>query len=342
MKEIVVALVHGLLAVLTLVACTEIGPPSGDITPPQVIEFTPNGEDIPIDSSITVRFSEPMSESLLQGQVVVLLSERVDAAFLKDIDSLPLSASRRAELVDCEISLDEDHILLSLKPKKVLMPGRAYEVVVSAAATDAAGNPLVKDINRDNHGMPVGQSAHMQHVFKTHTDAQAQNSSGNGVVLSEVQANPVGDDSQGEYIELICLSETPCDLTGYHISDQNADASSQSISACQTDTTSVLQPRQVALVVSRSFVMPSDVAPGATLLCVDGSMLTPYGLKNSPGETIVIFNSQGLEVTRYGGWMDFSTHEGCSAIRRDLYAADSQENWVVRTDETCRSPGRVD
>jgi hypothetical protein len=342
MTMLLKAPVCSVLALLPMIACTDVGPPSGDTVAPQVIEFTPQGHDVPLDAIITVRFSEPMSETLLRDQVVVVVAEQVDAEFLKDLDSPPLSVSRQAAVVGCEGSFDQDHILLSLNPITPLAPGCTYQVVVSAAATDAAGNPLVNGLSRDNHGMLVGQNAHVQHTFTTHLDAQPQKFSGDSVVISEVQANPTGDDSQGEYIELICLGDTPCDPSGYRISDQSGDGSGQIITVCSSDGSSVLQPQQVALLVSLSFVPPSDLASGTTLLCVDGSLLTPYGLKNSAGEVLTILNPAGQEMTRYGGYIDFSTHENCSATRRDLRAADSQENWEVRSNDTCRSPGWVD
>jgi hypothetical protein len=342
MKKIFRATMCGVLALLPIPACTEVGPPSGDTVAPQVIEFTPQGEDVPRDATITVRFSESMSEALVHDHVVVVPSEQVDADFLKDLDSPPLSVSRQAAVVDCESSFDQDHVLLSLNPSALLAPGSTYQVVVSAAATDAAGNPLVNSLSRDNHGMLIGQNAHAQHTFTTHLDVQPPNVSGDAVVISEVQANPLGEDSQGEYIELICLGAAPCDLSGYRISDQSGDASGQSIVGCSTDGSLILQPQHVALLVSRSFVPPSDLTSETTALCIDSTTLTPYGLKNSAGEVLTILNPLGQEVTRYGGSIDFSIHENCSAIRIDLQAADSQENWEVRTGETCRSPGWVD
>ncbi len=342
MKALITIAVYSALALVPVVACMEVGPPAGDTVSPQVIEFTPQGEDVPLDTIITVRFSEPMSETLLHDQVVVVQSETVDAEFLKDLDSPPLSASRQAALVGCASSFDQDHVLFSLKPNLPLASGCTYQVIVSAAATDAAGNPLVESLSRDNHGMLVGQNTHVQHAFKTHLEAQPQNLSADSVVLSEVQANPIGEDSLGEYIELICFGDTPCDMSGYRISDQSGDGLGQTIAGCPPDETSVLQPQQVALLVSRSFVPPSDLAPATKLLCVDSSTLTPYGLKNSKGEVLTILNPLGQEVTRYGGYIDFSTQEGCSATRLDLGAADSQENWVVQSGEICRSPGWID
>ena len=51
---------------------------------------------------------------------------------------------------------------------------------------------------------------------------------------------------------------------------------------------------------------------------------------------------EGTEIARYGGFVDFSSQEGCSAIRLDPAAADGPDNWAVPDSEPCRSPGWVE
>jgi hypothetical protein len=45
-------------------------------------------------------------------------------------------------------------------------------------------------------------------------------------------------------------------------------------------------------------------------------------------------------VCRYGGWLDLSSDEGCSATRLDLAAPDSPDNWEIGV--SCRTPGWVE
>ena len=101
----------------------------------------------------------------------------------------------------------------------------------------------------------------------------------------------------------------------------------------------MLSPGKAALLVGESFIPPSDLIPNTVVICTDRSTLTPRGLKNSGGEVLVLKDPNGTELARYGGWIDFSSREGCSATRLSLTAPDSEENWSIPLEEPCRSPG---
>jgi hypothetical protein len=332
------------LACCTLVcSCLGMGPPEGDIVPPTVMELRPQGNQVPLDACVSVLFSEPVDPAAgPDGLVVVAMAELVDSEFLEDLDRPPLSA-RRAEIpLACTTGTDAGGSRLILQPEDPLQPSRAYLVVVSAAVCDLAGNPLVVDLHFDNRGRALGRYTHVLHEFSTVAappDPDPVPDPVSGLLFTEILANPEGTESAGEYAEILNAGSDSVNLAGFRLDDTGGMDQGDLLGPCAEGAETVLPPGEAALLVGQSFVAPADLLPKTVLVCTDRSTLTPRGLKNSGGEVLVLKDTTGRELARYGGWVDFSSREGCAAVRLSLTAPDGPENWAIPEGEPCRSPG---
>lgn len=322
-------------------SCLGMEPPDGDIIPPTVMEFRPEGDQVPLDARISVLFTEPVDpQAGPDGLVMVAMAELVDNEFLTDLDRPPLS-SRRAEIpIKCSASTDAGGSRVILEPLDPLQSDRAYLVVVSAAVTDLAGNPLVAGLYFDERGRAQGRHTHILHEFKTvyvPPDPDPDPDPVSGLLFTEILANPEGTESAGEYAEIMNAGSESVDLSGLYIDDNGTEG--DLLGPCSEGDPTTLAPGKVALLVGESFFAPSDMLPGTVVVCTDRSTLTPRGLKNSGGEVLVLKDSGGSELARYGGWVDFSSREGCSATRLSLSAPDGADNWAIPEVEPCKSPG---
>jgi hypothetical protein len=332
---------------LLLCSCLGMEPPDGDIVPPTVMEFRPEGDQVPLDARISVLFTEPVAPNTgPDGLVMVAVAELVDNEFLTDLDRPPLS-SRRAEIpIKCNTGTEAGGSRVVLIPYDPLQPSRAYLVVVSAAVTDLAGNPLVADLYFDERGRAQGRHTHILHEFTTiyvpDPDPDPDPDPVSGLLFTEILANPEGTESAGEYVEVMNTGGETVDLSGLRIDDTGGADEGDLLGPCAEGQPTALAPGKVALLVGESFFAPTDLIPGTVVVCTDRSTVTPRGLKNSGGEVLVLKNSSGSELARYGGWIDFSSREGCSATRLSLTAPDGAENWSIPTEDPCRSPGWFD
>lgn len=345
-----------LLLGVVLGSCMNPGPPGLDIEPPVVVGFSPEGQDVDPETLLTVWFSEPMDDALVDDPLVFVLAyEDADEDFFKDADRPPLASKRQKLLVPCAIesSPSADRVLLS--PEHKLDAGKAYLVVVSAAVKDLAGNPLVLDPYLDDKGVMVGLGGHVLHYFRTRPGGQDPDDdpvddpvddpddkpSGDArVVLSEVMANPSGTESHGEYLELVNLGPSSVDLAAWLIGDKGQAGQGDMIGPCMESSETVLEPKSVGLLVGESFVIPEGLPGDVLVVCTDRNSLTPRGLKNDKGEVLVLSDDKGVEVDRYGGWLSMK-RDGCSATRVDLEAEDSEDNWLLGDEDPCSTPGRV-
>jgi len=330
---------------ILLCSCLGMEPPDGDIVPPTVMEFRPEGNRVPLDTRISVLFTEPVDPNAgPEGLVMVAMAELVDNEFLTDLDRPPLS-SRRAEIpIECNTKTDAGGSRVILEPYEPLQSSRAYLVVVSAAVTDLAGNPLVADLHYDERGRAQGRHTHILHEFTTifvpDPDPDPDPDPVSGLLFTEILANPEGTESAGEYVEIMNAGSDTVDLSGLHIDDNGSEG--DLLGPCAEGESTKLAPGEVALLVGESFVAPTDLLPGTPVVCTDRSTVTPRGLKNSGGEVLVLKDSAGSELARYGGWIDFSSREGCSATRLSLTAPDGADNWSILQEDPCRSPGWFD
>lgn len=328
-------------------SCLGMDPPAGDIVPPTVMEFRPQGNRVPLDAQISVLFTEPVDPNTgLDGLVVVAMAELVDQEFLVDLDRPPLS-SRRAQIpLACTTGTDAGGSRVILRPVDPLQPSRAYLVVVSAAVCDLVGNPLVVDLRFDERGRALGRHTHVLHEFTTVAvpvpDPDPDPDPVSGLLFTEILANPAGSESAGEYAEILNAGSDNVDLAGFRVDDTGGADEGDLLGPCTEGQPTILPPGEAALLVGESFVAPADLMPNTVVVCTDRSTLTPRGLKNSGGEVLVLKDSAGNELTRFGGWIDFSSREDCSATRLSLSAPDGPENWAIPDGEPCRSPGWID
>jgi len=320
-----------LCMVLFLFSCMNMEPMSADGVPPVVVEFLPCGDAVPPGTEISVLFSEPVSYgSYEDGLIVLLAADELNGAFLADIDKPPLSASRTDDQVKCASETDLEGRRIELKPIEDLEPGQTYVVVVSAAITDISGNLLVDEINYNENGQIIGANTHVIHEFRV---------AAGGIRMTEVMANPAGTESQGEYIEIANAGYRDVDLKNWRIDDTDGKEAGDRLGPCEYGSGVVLRAGAVALLVGTSFVAPDDMPVDTLLVCTDHATLTTRGLRNAGEEVLTLSDSVGEQIDRYGGWLDLSGREGCSAIRIDINAEDGPENWIVPDDKPCRSPG---
>ena len=346
----------GILLTLGLLAgCQPAAPPEVDIEPPMVLRFRPQGEAIDPAAVVVVQFSAPVqSDAFVEPLVVVIEESLVDGDFLDDFDRPPLAAKRADGPVACDIEVDMQGGRLTLLPRTSLSPDTAYLVAVSAAVRDLSGNPLVAEVEVDERGRAVGAQTHAIHRFRTGRAAGPADdpvdddpaddppAAAARVVFSEILANPAGEESQGEYVELVNLGPAAVDLGGWLLTDSGLAGEGDPLSACDGGADAVLPADGVAVVGGQDLRPPPEMPAAARLLCTDRASLTSRGLRNGGGEILVLSDGAGVEVDRYGGWVNLSEREGCSAVRLDLEAPDGPDNWAPLPAEPCRSPGWVE
>jgi hypothetical protein len=143
------------------------------------------------------------------------------------------------------------------------------------------------------------------------------------LVITEVLANPVGNEARQEWVELANLGAAPANLTGLRIEDA---AGSDPL----PDATLAAGAR--ALVVGANFdeAAPGDVPPAAriSILRVPGR-IGRDGLGQA-GEVIRLVDGAGLVRSSYGGWVDTSraAWAGRSVQRQpDEAACDHPLSW---------------
>ncbi|HOX47136.1 MAG TPA: Ig-like domain-containing protein [Myxococcota bacterium] len=347
-------------------ACQPPAPPGGDVLPPWVVEFAPQGEAVPLETEVVVTFSEPVApEAAVTGLVVLVEESALDEGFHEDLDEPPLTKKRKAALVPVEARLAGDGELVRLTPAGPLLAGAAYWVLVSSAVTDQASNPLVAELVLDENGRVVSPRGHASHRFQVRAGGGEQTDGGPDggpdggawteagpadgpapaalrLAWSEVLANPAGDEAAGEYLELASLETGPVELAGLRLDDQGGAEEGEELATCAAGAPASLPPGGVALVVGRAFAPPAELPAGTLLLCTPRDSLTPRGLRNSGGEILVLRDALGRELTRFGGWLDFSAHEGCGARRAPLAGPDGEEAWSFPGGPPCATPGWLD
>lgn len=162
------------------------------------------------------------------------------------------------------------------------------------------------------------------------------------VAITEVLANPLGDEPRAEFIELRADPEAtaPVVLVGAVIADEGG------LDGDALPEVSLL-PGEIALLVAEDYA-PGDgdvpPAPGTKLIHVDAS-LGNGGLKNV-GEAITLWvPGPGGEVNvlaRYGNWIDTSAtaHGGRSVIADPSDGCDLPDRWRSHPDGRA-SPGAL-
>jgi hypothetical protein len=93
----------------------------GDFTPPEIISYSPVGNNVPLDIQISIVFSEPMNKSRVEASL--LISPNIDAQFQWRGNTLVFI------------------------PDKDLKYDTKYKITLSSDAIDKWGNPLADDLS---------------------------------------------------------------------------------------------------------------------------------------------------------------------------------------------------
>ncbi|MFH1098588.1 MAG: lamin tail domain-containing protein [Candidatus Uhrbacteria bacterium] len=147
--------------------------------------------------------------------------------------------------------------------------------------TPTPGEPnVVASVPQDEAAIPTGSSGTRHGVI---------------VVLNELLPNPVGDDLDGEYIELINLGDTAADLGGWRIADE----------------------------LGTEFMIPTQsLASGATAVFLRRA--TGIALNNTGGETVRLYKPPAERATSTASYKG-EAPEGWSWARRD----DGRWTWSI-------------
>lgn len=190
--------------------------------------------------------------------------------------------------------------------------GNTHELLVFSEAQNLSIeiSLLVKDIN--NNAISI--------------DIPLEAKSGIPVVISEVLADCIGDEPDGEFVEIVNLGDTAIDMSGWMI-DDNEDVNGDLI----PDGT-ILEPRSVAVIASPGFVGQTGM-----LILLDSS-IGSSGLKNSGSETIELYDADGTLVDAYQN-QSLAPKEGQSYVRRFLELPLNSSNAWIAHPQGGQSPG---
>jgi hypothetical protein len=186
------------------------------------------------------------------------------------------------------------------------------DVPTSAAVTASAGSRtaliggLAPDSSFRLHASVLSSDGRLELVEASVTTSRARRH----VVLNEVLANPLGDESTGEWIELVNDSERPASLEGLWLEDTGGHVALPDV---------VLAPGELALLVNEDFRPSSlDVAVPAGVRLVQLPSLGTRGLGNG-GEPLLLVGPEGT-LSRFPQLAP--SHAGHSVARRFIDAAD--------------------
>lgn len=119
-----------------------------DRDPPRVLAVSPTETIVPVDTTFTVRFSEPLNPrtigdtSEVGATAVLVPAVQATEDFVNDLDNPPLSESRLDDILPITATLSADGDVLTVDPSVELEPSTAYALLVSAEVRDRVGNPL--------------------------------------------------------------------------------------------------------------------------------------------------------------------------------------------------------
>lgn len=133
------------LVVVAAVACSP-GDDDLDLVPPRVLSVEPAAPLLRVEDSITIVFSEALNADTINPDTVVVAARAlVTETFLGDLNSPPLSDSRKEQIVPVRLDLDAARSTLVVTPNAPLDPATAYTLLVSDDVRDVIGNPLFNE-----------------------------------------------------------------------------------------------------------------------------------------------------------------------------------------------------
>jgi hypothetical protein len=158
------------------------------------------------------------------------------------------------------------------------------------------------------------------------------------VVITEVLADPFGEEPSQEFVEIANIGSERADLSSWMVddnNDQNGDLLPEG---------TILEAGQVAVLVSLNFVVDAageDPAPadGALIVYLESS-IGSNGLKNSEAETVELYDAAGNLVSAYDGRAGV-LGEGISASRAFAELPDGCPEAFAADPSGASSPGSV-
>ncbi|MBI5527047.1 MAG: lamin tail domain-containing protein [Deltaproteobacteria bacterium] len=299
-----------LTACLAHAACLSV--PGHDRDAPfDVSSVDPPGGAIARGQVFRVSFTRPLDLDSVPECAVALapassLDDEVAAAFAKA--EVP---SAVAAVVECgTVGAGGSDTVLSFAPARTLRPGASYRLVVSGAV-------------RDSHGFKLGDALGGPYVGPDDYVVPG-GSRAAALVISEVMANPRGDEARSEYVELHNPSDTPVDMEFFSLAFR--DGPVQEVRAC--GQTTVIPAGGFGLVGGEDFAAPIQ-GPAAPAGCAKGR-LGGRGVVNYAGQVVDLADPTGRVVSTYTGWLA-SKAEGRSLERIDLGGPDDPANWGFST-----------
>ncbi|MGQ9708308.1 MAG: lamin tail domain-containing protein [bacterium] len=189
--------------------------------------------------------------------------------------------------------------------------------------------------------------------------------SANGIIISEVMANPKGGsgaqmpEDRNEFIEVFNAGTEAIDLYNYRIDDGDAidfliayrDSVILELNPNVIIGTNWLRPGGYAVILDPEYTSPEAkggyIQPyrfgDSTLILTVGNTTIGNGLANN--DPIVIFSIYG-DTTTFGTPADTTDNlpanagDGLSWERIDLFGDDSPDNWAVCPDSSGSTPGK--
>jgi hypothetical protein len=95
-----------------------------DVDPPQILDVTPDGSEVPVNSVIVIKFSEPIDPATINEETVQLRNQTI------------------GEYVSGSLSIDAGGHLVYFMPSSPLAVGTQHRIYVRQGVEDVAGNPL--------------------------------------------------------------------------------------------------------------------------------------------------------------------------------------------------------
>lgn len=118
----------------------------GDLHAPRLVHVSPPGFVIGGEQTLHLHFSESLDPKTINAQNVILLKQEHlrTPEFIKDFANGKLSDAHEKLLRQIDVNLVENSTLV-VKPKKPLLGGVTYGVMVSSHVRDLRGNPMINN-----------------------------------------------------------------------------------------------------------------------------------------------------------------------------------------------------
>jgi len=294
-------------ACLALSACLSV--PGRDRDAPfDVASVEPPDGEIARGQVFRVSFTRPLDlDSMPECAVALAPASSLGDEIIETLSKAEISAAAAAVLECGAVGSGDSPSVLSFAPARTLRPGASYRLVVSGALRDAHGFRLADALG----GPYVGEGGYVV--------------PGGGIgaatlAISEVMANPRGDEGRSEYVELYNPSDRVVDMEFFSLAFR--DGPVQEIRAC--GRAAVIPGKGFGLVGGDDFSAPAQ-AGGVPVGCAKGR-LGGRGIVNYAGQVMDLMDPAGRVVSTFTGWLA-SKSEGRSLERVDLSGPDDASNW---------------